>query len=173
MSLISSPCRCIAEGEKNHSKPIVVHSKADLNTQQYNLYLYSNHNTAPQHSWLKKKTPLVLFGLNDDTSPHPPESLWHPSQCIHHRGRFRTAWAQRVHSANYYVVYPGNTPENHPPTEACMVNSKQHGVQNSGRLDPWPLVVENSRLFAQRTVRPHSSLGTKWRSCDTHIGSRK
>ena len=23
--------------------------------------------------------------------------------------------AQRVHSANYYVVYPGNTPANHPP----------------------------------------------------------
>ena len=29
------------------------------------------------------------------------------------------------HSANYYVVYPGNTPENHPPTEGCMINSKQ------------------------------------------------
>ena len=29
------------------------------------------------------------------------------------------------HSANYYVVYPGNTPKNHPPTEACMINSKQ------------------------------------------------
>ena len=28
-------------------------------------------------------------------------------------------FAQRGHSANYYVVYPGNTPENHPPTEAC------------------------------------------------------
>ena len=41
------------------------------------------------------------------------------------------------HSANYYVVYPGNTPENYPPTEACMINSKQHGVQNSGRWDPW------------------------------------
>ena len=27
-------------------------------------------------------------------------------------------------SANYYTVYPGNTPENHPPTEACMLNSK-------------------------------------------------
>ena len=26
------------------------------------------------------------------------------------RGRFRTARAQRGHSANYYVVYPGNTP---------------------------------------------------------------
>ena len=33
------------------------------------------------------------------------------------------------HSANYYVVYPGDTPENHPPTKGCMINSKQHGVQ--------------------------------------------
>ena len=33
------------------------------------------------------------------------------------------------HNANYYVVSPRNTPENHPPTEACMINSKQQGVQ--------------------------------------------
>ena len=87
---------------------------------------------------------------------------------------------QRAHSANYYVVYPGKTPENHPPAEGCMINSKQHGVQNSGPWDPWQAsdkkkslvyqqggcrvqnsgpwdpwlpVMENSRLFAQRTVR--------------------
>ena len=41
-------------------------------------------------------------------------------------GRFRTARAQRAHSANYYAAYPRNTPENHPPTEACMIHSKQH-----------------------------------------------
>ena len=38
-----------------------------------------------------------------------------------------------------------------------MINSKQHAVQNSGPWDPWLPVVENSRLFAQRTqhtVRP-------------------
>ena len=39
-------------------------------------------------------------------------------------GRLLGVFAQRVHSANYYTVYPGNTPENHPPTEACMLNSK-------------------------------------------------
>ena len=55
----------------------------------------------------------------------------------------------RAHSANYYGVYPGNTPENHPPTEACMINSKQHGVQNPGPWGPWLPVVENSWLFAQ------------------------
>ena len=66
-------------------------------------------------------------------------------------GRGRTArtggtggvFAQRAHSANYYVVYPRNTPENHPPTEACIINPKQHGVQNSRPWDPWPPVVEN------------------------------
>jgi hypothetical protein len=31
---------------------------------------------------------------------------------------------QRAHSANYHSVCPRNTPENHPPTEACMVDSK-------------------------------------------------
>ena len=35
-----------------------------------------------------------------------------------------------------------------------MINSKQRGVQNSGRWDPWLPVVESSRLFVQRTVRP-------------------
>ena len=29
------------------------------------------------------------------------------------------------HGASYYVVYPRNTPENHRPTEACMIHSKQ------------------------------------------------
>ena len=46
------------------------------------------------------------------------------------------ARAQCGQSANDYVVYPGNTPENHPPAEGCMINSKQHGVQNSGPWDP-------------------------------------
>ena len=45
------------------------------------------------------------------------------------------------HSANYYVVYPGNTPETHPPAEACMIHSKPH----------WGCIIqENSRLFAHR-----------------------
>ena len=41
-------------------------------------------------------------------------------------------FARRGHSANYYIVYPGNTPENHPPTEAGMIHSKQHGGQTRG-----------------------------------------
>ena len=35
-------------------------------------------------------------------------------------------FAQRGHSANYYVVCPENTPEAHPPTEGCRINSKPH-----------------------------------------------
>ena len=91
-------------------------------------------------------------------------------------------FAQRSHSTNHYVVYPGNTPENQPPhTEACMIHSKQHRgcrlqdpgtrgkhqtrtenprctsrgcrVRVSGACDPWLPVVKNSRLFARaRTV---------------------
>ena len=92
-------------------------------------------------------------------------------------GCFRTARAQHGHNTNYYVVYPGNTPANHPPTKACMIHSKQHRgcsiqdpgtcgkhqtkttnpgctsrgyrVQHSGPWDLWPPVVKNSRLFAQ------------------------
>ena len=63
-------------------------------------------------------------------------------------------FAQHSHSANCYVVYPRNTPDNHPPIEACMINSKQHGMRNSGPWDPWLPVVENSQFFAQRMVRP-------------------
>ena len=43
----------------------------------------------------------------------------------------RTARAQRAHSASYYGVYPGNSPENLPPLEACMSNSK---LRNSNVL---------------------------------------
>ena len=49
-------------------------------------------------------------------------------------------FAQRGHSANCYAVYPGNIPENHPPTEACMINSKQHQgcrIQGPGTRGYW------------------------------------
>ena len=49
----------------------------------------------------------------------------HSSAPEKHGGRFHKARAQHGHSANYYIVYPGNTPANHPPTEACMIHSKQ------------------------------------------------
>ena len=52
-------------------------------------------------------------------------------------------------------VYPGNTPANHPPTEGCMIHSKQHRgcrIQDPGtRGYRWG---ENSRIFAQCTVPP-------------------
>ena len=40
------------------------------------------------------------------------------------RRRFCTEFASRAHSANYYVVYPGDTPENHPRTKACMIGAE-------------------------------------------------
>ena len=91
-------------------------------------------------------------------------------------------FAQRGHSAGTAPIitlyYPGNTPENHPPTEACMIHSKQHlgcsiqdprtpwqasdlkqkipdapaqavGCRTQDPGTPWLPVVENSRLFAQ------------------------
>ena len=91
-------------------------------------------------------------------------------------------FAQRGHGANYYSVYPGNTPEKHPPIKACMLDSKnvqlKHIVFSTSHLSrnmhwnqhiwvpcvqehmkiyqglPRNLVVENSQLFTQRTVRP-------------------
>ena len=88
-----------------------------------------------------------------------------------------TARAQRAHSANYYGDYPGNNPENHPPTESCTINSKlknfkhlmlamgprdlnsapygpvhcsSHSMTSfqSSELTELP-VVENSQLFAR------------------------
>ena len=74
-------------------------------------------------NWSDPPTPGAL---NPPTPPPPPPPPppWDPPD--------RTAclggvFAQHGHSANYYVVYPGNTPQNHPPTEGCTIHSKQHG----------------------------------------------
>ena len=50
------------------------------------------------------------------------------------RGRFRTARAQSGHSANYYTVYPGNTPENCVPAsqDRCGVLEARGFVGGSG-----------------------------------------
>ena len=53
---------------------------------------------------------------------HQSWARWGPRSLP--RGRFRTARAQRAHSANYYGDYPGNNPENHAPAESCTINSK-------------------------------------------------
>ena len=59
------------------------------------------------------------------------------AKAFNYHGHGTGHWGAFLHSASYYVVYLGNTPENHPPTEACMFNSKPHGVQISGPWDPW------------------------------------
>jgi hypothetical protein len=52
---------------------------------------------------------------------HALFALWHATYAgsmvnmADKGGRFHTAQVQRAHRANYHVVYPGNTPENHPP----------------------------------------------------------
>ena len=69
-----------------------------------------------------------------------------------------SARAQRGHSANYCVVYPRNTPENHPPTEVCMIHSKGHRgcrIQDPGTHGyRWWKKANFRTARAQRTVRP-------------------
>ena len=67
-------------------------------------------------------------------------------------------FTQRRHSASHYGVYPGNTPCTPPPYRSVRDPFKiASGVQSAGPWAPWLPAVENSRLFAQRTVRPHRS----------------
>ena len=114
------------------------------------------HPSSPHHPALALGGPCTT-GKAGSFVPSPPitTSIIHQSCDRGQRGRFFLCtqthvcpvsarsdgrgggFAQRRHSANYYVAFSGNTPENHPPTEACMVHSKQHGVHNSGPWDPW------------------------------------
>ena len=50
----------------------------------------------------------------------------HNLHCMHipTEAIFGGVFAQRAHSASYCGVYPGTSPENLPPLEACMSNSK-------------------------------------------------
>ena len=56
------------------------------------------------------------------------------------------------------LFIPGTPPQTTPPPPPHRSVhdpfKTASGVQNAGPWDPCPLVVENSRLFAQRTVRP-------------------
>ena len=100
---------------------------------------------------------LITFLLSSTTS-----WILHPLGAVSHG--VRAARASRGHGANYYVVYPGNTPANHPPTEACMIHSKQHWgcrIQDSGTRGyrGWKTAdfSHSARTVrAQRTVRPLS-----------------
>ena len=83
-------------------------------------YILSNNNDAPSTAkcgfLVRQDAQIVALRAHRAQLP-PYESLG-----LVFLGAFS-------HSANYYVVYPGDTPENHQPTEGCMINSKQHGVQ--------------------------------------------
>ena len=67
-----------------------------------------------------------------------------------HRGRFRTARAQRQLLRCSSWEHPCKPPPYRSMRDPFKTAS---GVQNSGPLDPWRPVVENSRLFAQRDSR--------------------
>ena len=49
---------------------------------------------------------------------------------------------------------PGTRGKHQTKTKNPWCTSRGCRVQNSGPWDPWLPVVKNSRLFAQRTVRP-------------------
>ena len=67
-------------------------------------------------------------------------------------------FAQRGHSANHYVVYPGNTPENHPPTEACMIHSNSIGGAEFRTLGPMATGGEKRPTFrTAHAQRAHSA----------------
>ena len=111
-----------------------------------------------------------------------------PSSPPVQRGRFRTARAQRGHSAHCYGDYPGNNPENHPPcgimhnqfktqkfkhlmlamgprdlnsAPYSPVHCSSHSMTSfqSSELTELP-VVENSQLFAQRAHSTCTAAGT-------------
>ena len=50
------------------------------------------------------------------------------------------------------LFYPGNTPENHPPTAACMIHSKQHWgcrIQDPGTRGKHQTETKNPRCSSR------------------------
>ena len=91
----------------------------------------------------------------------------HQLRSLHHS--IGGVFAQRAHSANYYVVSPGNTPENHPPTEACTIHSKQHRgcrVQDPGTRGKHQTKTKNPRCTQQGAVgcrvQDPGTRGSRW-----------
>jgi hypothetical protein len=69
------------------------------------------------------------------------------------RGRFRTARAQRGHSAHHHGVHHGNTPCTPPPYRSVHDPVKTaSGVRNAGPWDPWLPAVENTRTVCPQRV---------------------
>ena len=72
-----------------------------------------------------------------------------PHQTNEHKGAFSQ-------SANYDGVYPRNTPEDHPPTEACMIKSSRSQPEASGRDLTHTIYVTNGQQprRGQQSRRP-------------------
>ena len=96
-------------------------------------------STTPKSANSKKNSKYIRNGtfivLHKQFCPHKcvDQHNWRNNHlCVHHKvwwcacGSIEHSHQPHLYhhlawsSANYYVVYPGNTPENHPPTEACM-----------------------------------------------------
>ena len=75
-------------------------SQSPPNPQEYTRAVAQNTDVFEKHAHTRAYSPFGRW---------PGQSKW-------------AFW----HSANQYVVYPGNTPANHPPTEVCTIHSKQH-----------------------------------------------
>ena len=83
------------------------------------------------------------------------------------------------HSANYYVVYPGNTPENHPPLQKRALSIQNSiGAAEFRTLGPVATGGGKQRFFfvfrtarAQRMVRPQCATTTSF-LCVTRFHQR-
>ena len=145
--------RAVAEGPANH-----IATEGSRSSQHPKASAVPN--TCPQPTDPRERSAMGIFTalptplnfaifLEDRISPQNHRGLNPPPPTETQKPQVGVA-AQRGHSANSYVVYPGGTPANHPPTEACMIHSKQHrrcGVQDPGtRGYRW----WKTALFAQR-----------------------
>ena len=79
------------------------------------------------------------------------------------RGRFRTARAQRQLLRQLLCCYPGNTPENHPTTEACMIHSNSIRGAELRTLGP----VASIRLKQKIPGVPAGAVGCRIRDPGT------
>ena len=104
---------------------------------------------------------LVIAGEGTVTwggFPRGCEGTVIPSRLLDKGGAF----AQRTHGANYYVVYPGNIPEDHPPTEIRMIHSKPHrgcSIQDLGICGyrGWKTADFSHSRCTARAQRGHSA----------------
>ena len=97
------------------TKPNVSDAEPLFLFAQAHVCLVSAQSDGPDQADSLSTTNLSRVGHSSHAARGGGTCIW---------GRFRTARAQRGHSASYYGDYPGNNPENHKPAESCTINSK-------------------------------------------------